>query len=150
MSYSIQDNRKGLKVELDGQPYLVVDFQFVKPGKGQAFTRTRMKNLISGNQLERTFKINESLEEADVHQAKMQYMYADADGFHFMNLETFDQIQLQADAVGDNKDWLIDQMEVDVLFFNDRAINIDLPFFVDLEITYCEPGARGDTAQGAT
>lgn len=150
MSYSIQDIRKGLKVEIDSQPYLVVDFQFVKPGKGQAFTRTRLKNLINGNTLERTFKINESLEEADVHQAKMQYLYQDADGFHFMNLESFDQIQISPSAVGDSKNWLIEQMEVDVLFYNDRPINLDLPYFVDLQITYCEPGARGNTATGTT
>src|SRR5688572_14876960 len=109
--YQITEIRKGLKVELDGQPYTVVDFQFVKPGKGQAFTRTRLKNLITGSTLERTFKINESLAEADVHQAKMQYMYQDAEGFHFMNLETYDQIALSPTAVGDAANWLIEQME---------------------------------------
>ena len=140
--YQITEIRKGLKVEVDGQPYVVVDFQFVKPGKGQAFTRTRLKNLISGSTLERTFKINESLAEADVHQAKMQYLYADADGYHFMNLETFDQLMLSADAVGDAKNWLVEQMEVDVLFYNDRPINLDLPYFVELQITYCEPGVH--------
>jgi elongation factor P len=150
MAYSITDIKKGLKVELEGQPYVVVDFQFVKPGKGQAFNRTRLRNLITGSTLERTFKINESLEEADVHQAKMQYMYSDAEGHHFMNLESFDQIALQDAAVGDAKNWLIEQMEVDVLFYNDRAINLDLPYFVELQITYCEPGVRGNTATGTT
>src|SRR6476660_7859203 len=99
--YQITDIRKGLKVEIDGTPYLVVDFQFVKPGKGQAFTRTRLKNLITNNVLERTFKINESLEEADVHQAKMQYLYKDADGYNFMNLESFDQIPISEEGVGE-------------------------------------------------
>jgi elongation factor P len=146
--YQITEIRKGLKVELDGQPYTVVDFQFVKPGKGQAFTRTRLKNLITGSTLERTFKINESLAEADVHQAKMQYMYQDGEGFHFMNLETYDQIALSPTAVGDAANWLIEQMEVDVLFYNDRPINLDLPYFVELEITYCEPGIKGNTATG--
>lgn len=148
MAYTINDITKGLKVEIDGVPYLVTDFQFVKPGKGQAFNRTRLKNLMNGNTLERTFKINESLEEADVNTAKMQYLYKDGEGFHFMNLETFDQIALQKAVVGDADQWLIEQMEIDVLFFNDRAINIDLPYFVELEITYCEPGMKGNTATG--
>lgn len=146
--YQVSDIRKGLKIEIDNQPYVVVDFQFVKPGKGQAFTRTRLRNLITGNQLERTFKIVESLAEADVTDVKMQYMYTDAEGFHFMNLETYDQIALQKDAVGDNAQWLIPEMEVQVLFYNNRPINIDLPNFVELEITYCEPGAKGNTATG--
>ena len=146
--YQVSDIRKGLKIEIDNQPYVVVDFQFVKPGKGQAFTRTRLRNLITGNQLERTFKIVESLAEADVTDVKMQYMYTDAEGFHFMNLETYDQIALQKDAVADNAQWLIPEMEVQVLFYNGRPINIDLPNFVELEITYCEPGAKGNTATG--
>ena len=148
--YQFSDIRKGLKVEIDGQPYLVAEAQFVKPGKGQAFNRTRLRNLITGALLERTFKINESLAPADVNQAKMQFMYRDADGFNFMNLETFDQLSLSPEAVGDAANWLVEQMEVDVLFFKDRAINIDLPYFVELEITYCEPGMKGNTATGAT
>jgi len=148
--YNIKEITKGIKVELDGQPYVVVDFQFVKPGKGQAFTRTRLKNLITGSTLERTFKINESLAEADVHQAKMQYLYKDAEGFHFMNLESFDQLQLPESALGDQANWLIEQMEVDVLFYNDRPINVELPYFVELQITYCEPGMRGNTATGTS
>ena len=148
--YQAGDIRKGLKVEIDNQPYVVVDFQFVKPGKGQAFTRTRLKNLITGNQFERTFKIVETLAPADVSDVTMQYMYKDAEGYHFMNLETYDQIALQEDAVGDAAKWLIEQMEVQVLFYKDRAINIDLPYFVELEITYCEPGIKGNTATGST
>lgn len=147
--YQITDIRKGLKVEIDGVPYLVVDFQFVKPGKGQAFNRTRLKNLLNNNVLERTFKINESLAPADVHQAKMQYLYPDGDSFNFMNLETFDQIPISKETVGDAANWLIEQMECDVLFYNDRPIAIELPYFVELEITYCEPGVKGNTATGA-
>lgn len=148
--YQITDIRKGLKVEIDNAPYLVVDFQFVKPGKGQAFTRTRLKNLITGNVLERTFKINESLEPADVHQAKMQFLYKDADGYNFMNMENYEQISISESGVGDAAQWLIEQMECDVLFYKDRPIAIDLPYFVELEITYCEPGAKGNTATGAS
>ena len=146
--YSVSDIRKGLKVEIDNQPYVVVDFQFVKPGKGQAFTRTKLKNLITGNNLDRTFKIVEQLAPCDVTDHQMQFMYSDAEGYHFMNLESFDQIALQEDALGDAPKWLIPEMQVDVLFWNNRAINIDLPYFVELEITYCEPGARGNTATG--
>ncbi|MEZ4236102.1 MAG: elongation factor P [Myxococcota bacterium] len=148
--YQISDIRKGLKVEIDGAPYNVTEFQFVKPGKGQAFTRTKLKNLITGAVLERTFKINESLAPADVHSATMQYMYADGDGFNFMNLETFDQISISAAAIGDTSNWLVEQMEVEVMFYKDRPVNIDLPNFVELEITYCEPGMKGNTATGAT
>jgi elongation factor P len=148
--YQITDIRKGLKVEIDGVPYLVVDFQFVKPGKGQAFNRTRLRNLLNGNVLERTFKINETLEPADVHQAKMQFLYKDGDGYNFMNLESFDQMAMSEETIGDSAKWLIEQMECDVLFFKDRPIAIDLPFFVELEITYCEPGAKGNTATGAS
>ncbi len=146
--YSVSDIRKGLKVEIDNQPYVVIDFQFVKPGKGQAFTRTKLKNLITGTNLERTFKIVESLAPCDVEDIDMQFMYKDAEGFHFMNLETFDQIALQEAAVGDAKNWLIEQMQVKVLFYKGRPINIDLPYFVELQITYCEPGAKGNTATG--
>jgi elongation factor P len=148
--YQISEIRKGLKVEIDGNPYVVNEFQFVKPGKGQAFTRTKLKNLLTGAVLERTFKINESLAPADVHSAKMQFMYMDGDGFNFMNLESFDQISISKEAVGDTGNWLVEQMEVEVMFFKDRPVNIDLPNFVELEITYCEPGIKGNTATGST
>lgn len=148
--YQTSDIRKGLKIELDGQPYTVVEFQFVKPGKGQAFTRTRIKNLLTGNVLERTFKSGESLAEADVDQRNMQYMYEDGESFHFMNTETFNQIAIPAEVIAESKDWLLEEMTVDVLFYKDNPVSLDLPNFVELEITYCEPGARGNTAQGAT
>ena len=148
--YQITDIRKGIKVEIDGNPYVVAEFQFVKPGKGQAFTRTKLKNLITGAVLERTFKINESLAPADVHSAKMQFQYADGEGFNFMNLETFDQISISATAIGEASQWLVEMMEVEVMFYKDRPVNIDLPNFVELEITYCEPGMKGNTATGST
>jgi elongation factor P len=146
--YSVSDIRKGLKVEIDNQPYTVIDFQFVKPGKGQAFTRTKLKNLITGTNLDRTFKIVESLAEADVSNVSMQFLYMDAEGYHFMNLETYDQIALTPESVGDSKNWLIPDMKCEILFWNGRPITLDLPYFVDLEITYCEPGTRGNTATG--
>lgn len=150
MAYQTSDIRKGLKVELDGQPYTVVDFQFVKPGKGQAFTRTRMKNLLTGNVIERSIRTGETLDEADVVDQTMQYMYNDADGFHFMNLESYDTIQISRDALGDAANWLVEQMEVQVLLYKGRPVTVDLPNFVELEITYCEPGIKGNTATGAS
>ena len=148
--YSVSDIKKGLKVEIDGKPYNVVYFQFVKPGKGQAFTRTKLKNLLNGSVLERTFKIVEKLKPADVSSATMQYLYNDGEAFHFMNTETFDQIAIETDTIGDDAKWLVEEMEVEVLFWGGNPVNIDLPNFVELQITYCEPGARGNTAQGAT
>lgn len=146
--YQLSDIRKGLKVEMDGAPWTVVEFQFVKPGKGQAFTRTRLKNLITGNVLERTFKTHESLAPAAVEEHQMQFLYQDADGYNFMNTESYDQVAIQANVIGDQAKWLVEQMIVTVLFYNGLPINIDLPNFVEFEITYTEPGARGNTAQG--
>ena len=148
--YSVSDIKKGLKVEIDGKPYNVVYFQFVKPGKGQAFTRTKMKNLLTGQVLERTFKIVEKLTPADVESHMMQYLYNDGEDYHFMNTETFDQIGISTEVIADEARWLVEEMEVEVLFWNGRPVSIDLPNFVELQITYCEPGARGNTAQGAT
>lgn len=148
--YSVSEIKKGLKVEIDGKPYTVTYFQFVKPGKGQAFTRTKLKNLLTGATLERTFKIVESLKPADISDATMQYLYNDGEAFHFMNTETFEQIGIPVAVVGDDAHWLVDEMEVNVLFWEGKPVNIDLPNFVELQITYCEPGARGNTAQGAT
>jgi elongation factor P len=144
--YQITEIRKGLKVELDGQPYTVVDFQFVKPGKGQAFTRTRLKNLITGYTLERTFKINESLAEADVHQAKMQYMYQDGEGFHFMNNETYDQVTLQADLVGEQAPYLLPEMKVKMAVYDGLPVSIELPQKVTLEVAETEPAIKSQTA----
>ena len=148
--YETSDIRNGLKVEIDGNPWTITYFQFVKPGKGCAFTRTKMKNLINGSTLERTFKTGEKLEPAQVEEHTMQYMYADSEGFNFMNLETFDQVSISEDGVGDAKYYLVEQMEVQVLFYKNLPVTIDLPNFVELEITYCEPGVKGNTAQGAT
>ena len=148
--YQTSDIRNGLKVEIDGQPYTVTYFQFVKPGKGQAFTRTKLKNLLSGNVLERTFKTGETLAPADITDGAHQYMYNDGEGFHFMNLETFDQIAITEESVGDAKNYLMENMEVGVMFYKGRPVSIEVPNFVELEITYCEPGVKGNTAQGAT
>jgi len=150
MAYQTSDIRKGLKVEMDGHPYVVADFQFVKPGKGQAFTRTRLKSLLTGQVIERSFRSGETLDEADIADANMQYLYQDGDGYHFMNLESYDQVAIQPSSLGDAAQWLVEQMHVQVLFYKSRPVNIDVPNFVELEITYCEPGVRGNTATGTT
>jgi len=148
--YQTSDIRKGLKVEIDGKPYTIVEFLFVKPGKGQAFTRTKLKNLINGNVLERTFKTGESLAQADIEEFQMQYLYTDGEAYHCMNMETYDQVAVQATTVGDAAKWLVEEMLVDVLFYKGNPVTVQLPNFVTLEITYCEPGMKGNTAQGAT
>lgn len=148
--YQVSDIRKGLKIEMDHAPWVVVEFQFVKPGKGQAFTRTRLKNLINGNVLERTFKIAESLQPAEVEEHQMQYLYNDGEHHHFMNSETFEQIGIPSESIKDEAKWLVEEMLVNVLFYKGTPVNIDLPNFVELEITYTEPGMKGNTAQGAT
>jgi len=150
MSYQTSDIRKGLKIEMDGAPWNIVDFQFVKPGKGQAFTRTKMKNLLTGNTVDRTFKTGETLQEADIEEKTMSYLYAETDMFHFMDTSDYQQVGIVPEVVGDAKDWLIEQMECQILFYKQRPVSIELPNFVNLEITYCEPGVRGNTAQGTT
>lgn len=148
--YSTSDIKKGLKVEIDGAPWTVTEFQFVKPGKGCAFTRTKLKNLITGATLDRTYKTGEKLEEADIEEREMQYLYNDGDDYHFMDTETFDQIAIEAKPLGNAVKFLVEEMSNNVLFFKGQPVSIDLPNFVELEITYCEPGVKGNTAQGTT
>jgi elongation factor P len=147
--YDTSDIKNGLKIEYEGYPYSVVYFQFVKPGKGTAFTRTKLKNLLTGSVIERTFRTGEKLEPADVVENEMQYMYNDGEAYHFMNTETFEQIGIAAGVLGDDSRWLLDQMLVRVLFYKGNPVNIDLPTFVELEVTYTEPAVKGNTSQGA-
>jgi len=148
--YETSDIRKGLKIKMDGYPWIVVDFQFVKPGKGTAFTRVRMKNLKTGSVLERTFKTGEKLEEANFEERRCQYLFSDGESFTFMDQETFEQIAVSAEAMGDGAKFLQDNMNVDVLLYEGAPMSVDLPTFVEAQITYCEPGVKGDTATGAT
>jgi elongation factor P len=148
--YETSDIRKNLKVEIDGQPYMVIDFQFVKPGKGNAFTRTRLKNMISGSVLDRTFKTGEKLEPAHLEEHNMQYLYHEAGVYHFMNNASYEQCGIVDDKVGDAANFLIENISVDILFFNHEPIGVSLPNFVDIQIVEAEPGVKGDTATGAT
>ena len=142
--------RNGLKLILDGQPFTMVYFQHVKPGKGGAFVRTRVKNLLNGKVLERNFRSGERVELADIEEKHMQYLYLDGDSLVFMDQESFDQIPFSQETVGDARKFLKENMEVEVLFWNGRPVNVELPSFVELQVTRCDPGLKGDTASGAT
>lgn len=144
------DIRKGFKFMVDGQPFTVVDFQFVKPGKGQAFTRVKIRNLINQNVLERTYKSGEKLEPADVEDKQMQFIYPDGEDFVFMDESTGEQITIAGEKVGDDSRWLSDGMNVDVTLWNGQPIAIGIPNSVVLQIVGSEPGVKGDTASGAT
>jgi len=148
--YETSDIRKGLKVQIEGVPFEVVYFQFVKPGKGQAFTRTKMRNMISGTILERTFKSGEKLEKADLEERQMQYLYPEDGFFVFMDTSSYEQLRLTPDQLGDNKYYLLDNLMCSVLVFNEKAIGVTPPNFVELEITETEPGFKGDTSGGTT
>ncbi len=148
--YQTNEFRKGLKVDLDGEPYLMVEAQFVKPGKGQAFTRTKLKSLITGNVIDRTYKSGEKIPKAAVEEVTMQFLYSDGDDYNFMDLTSYETIAISKDNLDEAWKWLSESLEVQVLLYKGRPISVDLPNFVELEVTYCEPGVKGDTAQGAT
>jgi elongation factor P len=143
------DIRKGLKLTMDGQPYVVVDFQFVKPGKGQAFTRLKIKNLINGNVLERTLKSGEGIEPADVEEREAAFSWEEGDKLVFVD-DSSEQIYVEKDKIGEDAQWIADGQKISIVFFNGRAINVSLPAHVVLQITNSEPGVKGDTASGAT
>ena len=148
--HSTSDFKKGLKLLIDDQPYTIVDFQHVKPGKGNQFTRTKLKNLLTGSNLEKTFKSGEKFGVPDVMTRDCQYLYSDENGYHFMDKENYDQVQLHEDDIGDNKNFLIENLEVTVMFFNDRAIGVDCPNTVKLKVTQTDPGLKGNTVQGGS
>lgn len=144
------DIRKNLKIMLDGQPYVVADFQFVKPGKGQAFTRCKLKNLHTGAVLEKTFKSGEKLEKADIEQNTVQYIYQDGENFVFMDTNTGDQVFVPNDKMEEEAKWLADEAMVEVTLLDGHPIGIELPAHVELQITKSDPGVKGDTASGAS
>ncbi len=149
-NYSTNDFRGGLKVMLDGEPCAIIENEFVKPGKGQAFNRVKLRNLNSGRVWERTFKSGESLEGADVMDHDMEYLYCDGDFWHFMEPSTFEQHQADAKAVGDAAKWLKEQDTVVVTLYNGSPLIITPANHVELEVTETDPGLKGDTAQGGT
>ncbi|WP_226664533.1 elongation factor P [Microbulbifer aggregans] len=149
-SYSTNEFKGGLKVMLDGDPCSIVENEFVKPGKGQAFNRVKLRNLKTGRVWERTFRSGESLESADVMDRDMEYLYNDGEFYHFMEPETFEQHQADATTVGDAAKWLKEQDVCVVTLYNGSPLAVTPPNHVILEITDTDPGVRGDTAQGGT
>ncbi|MBM4319064.1 MAG: elongation factor P [Deltaproteobacteria bacterium] len=148
--YETSDIRKGLKIEIDGTPFIVVDFQFVKPGKGVAFTRTRLKNMETGAVIERTFRTGEKLDGADVEERTCEFLYKEGDSYHFMDTDSYEQFMVEEAAVGEARLWLTENLQTHVLLHRGRAISVELPNFVELEVVEADPGLRGDTASGAT
>ncbi len=147
---SSNELRNGITIVLDGQLWTVIEFLHVKPGKGSAFVRTRIKNVKSGATVERTFRAGEKLERATVDNRQMQMLYNDADGYHFMDQETFENVTLQRELIGESADFLKDGMVVDVQMHDGVPIGADLPAHVELRIINTDPGFRGDTATGTT
>jgi elongation factor P len=144
------DIKKGLKFMYDGQPYVVVDFQFVKPGKGQAFTRTRMKNMLTGNILEKNLRSGEKMEPADVEERSMQYIYPEGDMFVFMNQQSGEQVSVPREAVGEGAQFLMDGIECSIVIYQGNPVSVALPPHVTVKVLETEPGARGDTATNVT
>jgi len=148
--YSTAEFKKGLKIELDGAPLVIVDFQHVKPGKGGAFVRTKLKNLLTGRVLDQTFRSGERVKRPDLMEREMQYLYAEGDRFCMMDNETFEQIMLTAEQVGDGRLFLTENLNVKVLLFNQQPVAVEVPNFVELTVAQADPGVRGDTATGGS
>lgn len=149
-TYKTSDFRKGLKVQIDGDPYVMVEMNFVKPGKGNAMYKTRLKNLIRGNVLDRVYKGGDTLESADVEEVDAQFLYKQGETFVFMNNTTYDQYELSADQVDDAWKWIKEGTVCSILLYNGLPVTMEAPPHVNLKVEYCEPGARGDTATNVT
>ena len=145
---SAGDFRNGVTFEMESQVYRVVDFQHVKPGKGAAFVRTKLKNVITGSVLEKTFNPTEKVEEAQIDRKDMQYLYNDGEVYYFMDSETYEQLPLNKDELGDTLNYLLDNMVVKILSYKGKVFGIEPPMFVELEVTYTEPGFKGNTSTG--
>ncbi|MFO7857817.1 MAG: elongation factor P [Ectothiorhodospiraceae bacterium] len=149
-TYNTSQFKSGLKLMLDGEPYSIVENEFVKPGKGQAFNRVKLRNLKTGKVLDRTFKSGESVEAADVLETELQYLYSDGDYWYFMDMETFDQVAAPEAALAGAEKWIREQDVCNVILWNGEPIQVDPPAFVELTVTETDPGLRGDTSSGGT
>ena len=149
MQVSTAEFRRGLKIELDGTPYTIVDFQHVKPGKGGAFVRTKLKHLRLGTVVDRTFRSGEKFGLVDFEQKPMQFLYRD-DRFHFMSLETYEQISLSEEEMGEAAKYLKENMEVEILYISGSPSGVEVPTFVELRVVKTDPGVRGDTVSGGS
>ncbi|MCX5813065.1 MAG: elongation factor P [Proteobacteria bacterium] len=150
MFASTAEFRKGLRILMDNEPFVIVEFQHVKPGKGGAFVRTRIKSLISGNVLDRTFRSGDKVELPELEEKDMQFLYKESDKYYFMDTNTYDQLFIDEEQLGDAKNYLKEGLVIEVLIYQGRTIGVEIQNFVSLLITSTEPGAKGDTAQNAT
>jgi elongation factor P len=148
--YTTADFRTGLKIELEGKPFIIVEFLHVKPGKGGAFVRTKLKNMLTGQVLEKTFRAGEKVALPNIQDKEMQYLYQDKDHYCFMDTATFDQVFLTAEQLGENRLFLKENTNVKALIYNEDLVDIELPNFVELEVAQTEPGVKGNTVTGGT
>jgi elongation factor P len=148
--YTTADFRKGLKIELEGKPFVIVEFLHVKPGKGGAFVRTKLKNMITGQVLEKTFRAGEKVALPNIQEKEMQYLYQDKGHYCFMDTATFDQVFLTAEQLRGNRLFLKENNTIKALIYNDEVVDIELPHFVELEVIQTEPGTKGNTVTGVT
>ncbi len=148
--YETADFKKGLKLMVEGQPYVIVDFQHVKPGKGNQFSRTKMRSLLTGQNLERTFKSGEKFEVPDVENVEMTFLYKDDNGYNFMNQTSFEQMSMMEHEIGETKNYLHENLVVVITMYNGKAVNVDVPNAVNLKVAQTDPGIKGDRVSGAT
>ncbi len=148
--YECGDLRKGLKIEIDEEPYVITQFQFVKPGKGQALYKCKLKNMITGVQFDRTYRSGDKFKETMLEECEMEFLYADGDSYCFMNTSTYNQEFLNEGQVGDAKDLLKENILCQILFFKETPIGLSLPNFIDLKVAKADPWVKGDTASGST
>jgi elongation factor P len=148
--YQTTDFRKGLRIEYEGGLWQITECNHVKPGKGVAFVKTRLKNMMDGRTIDINFRSGDKVGAPDVNDVDMQSLYTDGEFWHFMNTQTFEQVQMTIEDLGDAALYMKEELKVGVMLYNGRPIGVTLPNFVELKITECEPGVRGDTAQGAT
>ncbi len=144
------DFRNGMVIELDGTLFSIIYFQHVKPGKGGAFVRTKLKNLLNGRVLDKTFRSGEKAELADVSESTMQYLYHDGDNMVFMDQESFDQIPISPEVIGDQIEFMLENISVDVLFWKGNPVNVQLPNYIEARVVKSDPGIKGDTSSGAS
>lgn len=147
---SVNDFKTGVTIEMEGQVFQVMDFQHVKPGKGAAFVRAKLRNVKTGSTVEKTFRAGEKVTRAHLEKREMQFLYKDTEGYIFMDNESYDQISISQDTLGDGSKWLLENMIIEVLMFQGNILGIELPNFVELTVVETEPGVKGDTATGAT
>ena len=150
MATDTSNFRNGLKIELGGEPFTITYFQHVKPGKGGAFVRTKVKNLRTGRVVDKRFRAGEKVQLADIEERKMQYLYPEGDSLIFMDNQTYEQTPFTREQVGDDIKFLKENTDIDVLFWNGKALNVQLPNFIQAKISSCEPGEKGDTASNVT